>query len=73
MLVANEPGAICRTFMSPTGRIRDTGEEKRFSPYFGGRKGDQQCEILGEVTIGGRLETQVSKVQFWVSEQGEGN
>lgn len=52
-------------------------EEGGFCPCFGGRKGDRLCEISGRETMaasaGGRLETQLSRGQFGVAEQGEGN
>jgi len=34
------------------GQKGDAGKEKAFSPCFGGRKGNQQCKILGGVAIG---------------------
>lgn len=52
-------------------------EEGGFCPCFGGRKGDRLCEISGRETMaasaGGRLETQLSRGQFGVAEQGKGN
>ena len=36
----------------PTSKLREAGRERGLLPGFGGRKGDQPCEISGGLTIG---------------------
>jgi hypothetical protein len=41
-----------QNFQDPKGKLRDAGGGREMSPCFGGRKGDQLCEISGGAAIG---------------------
>ena len=48
-----------RDFQVFTGRLRDAGRRREIVPCFGGRKGDQPCEISGAVAIGHFLRREI--------------